>query len=176
MPIVPDVKNWTWVLERACADCGFDPAATGYADVPALTRDTAARFAEVLARPDVRVRPDDATWSPLEYGAHVRDVCRLFDHRLAQILRGTPDGTVPRFANWDQDETAVADRYDQQDPARVATELAGAAETIARAFESVPPERRGLRGERSDGADFTVDSFALYFIHDLVHHVHDVRG
>ena len=23
-PIVPDTKNWTWVLERRCDDYGFD--------------------------------------------------------------------------------------------------------------------------------------------------------
>ncbi|MFD6158017.1 DinB family protein [Nocardia sp. NPDC060256] len=176
MPIVPDVKNWTWVLERACADCGFDPAAVRYEDVPPLARDTASRFAEVLARPDARVRPDDSTWSPLEYGAHVRDVCRLFDTRLELMLRGTTDGTVPRFANWDQDETAVTDRYGEQDPARVATDLTAAADSVARTFESVPLDQRDRQGERSDGATFTVDSFARYFIHDLVHHVHDVRG
>ncbi|WP_405161984.1 DinB family protein [Nocardia sp. NBC_01499] len=176
MPIVPDAKNWTWVVERACPDCGFDPAAIGYEDVPSLTRQSASRIAEVLARPDARVRPDDSTWSPLEYAAHVRDVCRLFDIRLAQMLRGAVDGTVPRFANWDQDETAVTDRYDQQDPAWVATELAVAADAVAHAFESVLPDQRDRRGERSDGAAFTVDSFARYFLHDLVHHVHDVRG
>lgn len=176
MPIVPDVKNWTWVVERACADCGFDPNGTAFEAVPALTRDAAARFADVLQRPDVRVRPDDSTWSPLEYGAHVRDVCRLFDSRLALMLAGTPDGSVPRFSNWDQDETAVAERYDQQDPARVSAELADAAERVARSFESVPLSQRHLRGERSDGSVFTVDSFARYFIHDLVHHVHDVRA
>ncbi|CAM4130300.1 DinB family protein [Nocardia ninae] len=175
MPIVPDVKNWTWVVERACPDCGFDPDAISYEDVPPLVRESAARFAEVLDRPDVRVRPDDATWSPLEYGAHVRDVCRLFDTRLNLILLGAADGAVPQFANWDQDETAVADRYDKQDPAQVSAELAVAAEAVARSFESVPPAARDLRGERSDGAVFTVESFARYFIHDLVHHVHDVR-
>lgn len=24
MAIVPDTKDWTWVLERACPECGFD--------------------------------------------------------------------------------------------------------------------------------------------------------
>ncbi|WP_280351730.1 DinB family protein [Nocardia abscessus] len=176
MPIVPDVKDWTWVLERPCPQCGFDAAATAYESVPALTRDAADRFAAVLDRPGVRTRPDASTWSALEYGAHVRDVCRLFDTRLALMLAGTPEGEPPRFANWDQDETAVADRYSEQDPARVAAELDEAAERVARSFGSVPPERRGLRGARSDGALFTVESFARYFVHDLVHHVHDVRG
>jgi hypothetical protein len=23
-PIVPDTKDWTWVLERPCPECGFD--------------------------------------------------------------------------------------------------------------------------------------------------------
>ncbi|MGK8505340.1 DinB family protein [Nocardia asiatica] len=176
MPIVPDVKDWTWVLERPCPQCGFDAAATAYEAVPALTRETAVRFAAVLERPDVRVRPDESTWSALEYGAHVRDVCRLFDTRLALMLAGEPEGEAPRFANWDQDATAIADRYNEQDPARVAEELDEAAERVARSFESVPPRRRGLRGARSDGALFTVESFARYFVHDLVHHVHDVWG
>ncbi|MBF6219335.1 DinB family protein [Nocardia abscessus] len=176
MPIVPDVKDWTWVLERPCPECGFDATATAYESVPALTRDAADRFAAVLDRPGVRARPDESTWSALEYGAHVRDVCRLFDTRLALMLAGAPEDEPPRFANWDQDETAVADRYNEQDPARVAAELDEAAERVARSFASVPPERRGLRGARSDGALFTVESFARYFVHDLVHHVHDVRG
>ena len=27
MTIVPDDKNWTWVLERECPECGFDAPA-----------------------------------------------------------------------------------------------------------------------------------------------------
>ena len=27
MPIVPDDKDWTWVLERPCPECGFDASA-----------------------------------------------------------------------------------------------------------------------------------------------------
>jgi hypothetical protein len=176
MPIVPDVKDWTWVLSRPCPECGFDAAATAYEAVPALIREAAVRFAAVLDRPGVRARPDESTWSALEYGAHVRDVCRMSDTRLGLMLTDDPEGEPPRFPNWDQDAAAVADRYNQQDPAVVAGELAEAAERAALAFESVPPERRGLRGARSDGAEFTVGSFARYILHDLLHHVHDVRG
>ncbi|MFE6925213.1 DinB family protein [Nocardia sp. NPDC057663] len=173
--IVPDTKNWTWVLERACPDCGYDAERTAYAAVPERTLDSAARIGAALERADVRVRPDATTWSVLEYGAHVRDVCRIFDTRLALMLAG--DGVEPpRFENWDQDATAVADRYGEQDPALVATELAVAAEKIASAFAAVPADRLELRGARSDGSLFTVTSLARYFLHDLVHHVPDVRG
>ena len=26
-PIAPDTKDWTWVLEQPCAECGFEPTA-----------------------------------------------------------------------------------------------------------------------------------------------------
>jgi hypothetical protein len=31
-------------------------------------------------------------------------------------------------------------------------------------------------GRRSDGAHFTVETFARYFIHDPVHHLYDVTS
>jgi hypothetical protein len=172
MPIVPDTKNWTWVLEQECADCGFDSSTTDARDVPRLLRENAAAWPAVLRRDDVTVRPDDATWSPLEYAAHVRDVFRVFAGRLALML----DEDAPRFPNWDQDETAVAERYNEQDPAVVSAELTVAAEELAAAFEAVPDDAWQRTGLRSDGSAFTVETLARYFIHDPVHHLHDVRG
>jgi hypothetical protein len=171
MPITPDTKNWTWVLERPCADCGFDPAEVAFRDVPDLVRANAAAWPAELARPDARIRPDDATWSPLEYGAHVRDVFRVFDTRLRLMLAED----APTFANWDQDATALDDDYAAQQPAVVVDELVAAAAVVASAFESVPDDDLGRTGLRSDGSAFTVDSLARYFVHDPVHHLHDVR-
>ncbi|MFE3545766.1 DinB family protein [Nocardia sp. NPDC059177] len=173
--IVPDTKDWTWVLERPCSACGFDAATVAYAAVPERALAGAARLGAALERDDVRVRPDDATWSALEYGAHVRDVCRIFVTRLGVILAADGPG-IPRFENWDQDATAVAERYGEQDPARVAQELSVAADRVGAAFAAVPAEHLDRRGARSDGAQFTVTSLARYFLHDLEHHVHDVRG
>ncbi len=82
----------------------------------------------------------------------------------------------PVFASWDQDETAVAERYGEQDPATVAAELAAEAEAIATRFEAVEGDQWERPGRRSDGSVFTVASFARYFVHDLLHHVHDVTG
>lgn len=172
MAIIPDSKDWTWVLEHPCTDCGFDPAVIRYDDIPALVRDNAGAWPAVLARPDVRVRPDDYTWSALEYAAHVRDVFRIFDVRLHLML----DEQDPLFPNWDQDETAAAERYNEQDPVAVGEELAEAAATAADSFASIGPDRRGRTGRRSDGASFTVESLARYFVHDPIHHLHDVSG
>ncbi|RZK94618.1 MAG: DinB family protein [Rhodococcus sp. (in: high G+C Gram-positive bacteria)] len=172
MAITPDTKNWTWVLDRACPDCGFDSAATPYDDIPALVRANADAWSPVLARPAVTVRPDAQTWSALEYAAHVRDVFRIFDARLRLML----DETDPLFPNWDQDETAVSERYNEQDPVVVAAELREAGAAVAADFAAVAPELRERTGRRSDGASFTVESLAKYFVHDPIHHLHDVSG
>ena len=84
------------------------------------------------------------------------------------------DEDDPLFANWDQDETAVAERYDAQDPAVVAAELAAAADHVAASFAAVEGEQWERVGRRSDGAVFTVRTFARYFVHDPVHHLWDV--
>src|SRR4051794_26746161 len=74
MPIIPDTKNWTWVIERPCAECGFDAGDYDDREIASAILATAATWRAVLGRDDVRERPNDHTWSPLEYGAHVRDV------------------------------------------------------------------------------------------------------
>jgi hypothetical protein len=118
--VAGDGKDWTWVLERPCPECGLDSRTVDVAAIPALVRANAAAWQDVLARPDVRQRPAPGVWSPLEYGCPVRDVFRLFDARLGLML----DEHDPLFANWDQDEN--------------------------------------------------VRSFGRYFVHDPVHHLHDV--
>ena len=171
MAIVPDDKNWTWVLERPCPDCGFVADEFDPLSAPAAIRANAARWQELLTHPRVAARPNDHTWSSLEYACHVRDVYRLYLYRLGLMLE--QDG--PHFPNWDQDVTAVEDRYDLQDPATVAAELAAAAEELAGAFAAVRPDQLGRTGYRSDGAAFTIDSFTRYMVHDPVHHVWDAE-
>jgi hypothetical protein len=172
LTITPDTKDWTWVLGDACPECGFDARTVPGSSVAARVRATVPLWLDALAAPDAAVRPRPDHWSPLEYSCHVRDVHRLYTERLHLML--TDD--APGFANWDQDVTAVAERYDLQDPAVVAVELAQASEDMAAAFDAVRGEEWERTGVRSDGAQFTVDSFARYFLHDIEHHVWDVTG
>ena len=173
--IEPDTKDWTWVLREPCPECGFVADELDRTELGRLLRDNAVGWTSVLGQPDAIQRPDETTWSPLEYACHVRDVHRIFLERVGLML----DQDQPTFANWDQDETAVAGRYDLQDPAVVAPELVAAAEAIASRYDALldaPDELWSRRGFRSDGSEFTVDSLARYHLHDVLHHAHDVRA
>lgn len=170
--IAPDTKDWTWVLDRPCPECGFDAGAIEREEVAAMLRRNARTWQALLAQSaTARERPRADIWSLLEYGCHVRDVCRLYLERLELML--AEDG--PDFLNWDQDATAVEMRYDRSDAATVATELTEAADMLAARFDAVTDDQWSRTGFRSDGAAFTIESFARYFIHDPVHHLHDVR-
>jgi hypothetical protein len=172
VPIVPDTKNWTWVLDEVCPECGFDARGVELDALGALVRANAAEWPAMLADPRVRERPTDDQWSALEYACHVRDVFTLFDERLRRML--TEDG--PRFENWDQDVTAVEQRYDLQDPDVVSAELVEAGVACAARWDTVGDADWSRTGDRSDGSSFTVDTFARYFLHDPVHHLADVRA
>jgi hypothetical protein len=169
---VPDTKDWTWVLERACPECGFDTRTITGPDVAAWVDRLAREWRDQLvAGTDVAVRTEDDRWSVLEYGCHVRDVFALAHTRSSLML--TQDD--PTFENWDQDETAIEADYAHQDPHRVADELEQAARGFAEILEKVPESGWPRPGRRSDGARFTVETFARYIVHDPMHHLWDVR-
>lgn len=170
--IVPDTKDWTWVLERPCPECGFAAADVDVATVGAAVRETLPRWRAALARTDATARPAPGVWSVLEYAAHVRDVFRVFDERLARMLAEDD----PLFESWDQDAAAVAAGYADQDPRVVAQELAAAGEAVADRFDGVSPDQHERPGRRGDGSAFTVRTLGGYFLHDVVHHLHDVRA
>ncbi|GAA4681312.1 DinB family protein [Frondihabitans cladoniiphilus] len=172
MPIIPETKSWTWILDERCPECGFDSTTVTFREIPTLLRENALAWPEVLDRADVRLRPDDSTWSPLEYGAHVRDVFRVNTGRF-ELMLAEDD---PTFANWDQDATAVDDDYASQEPLEVVADLLEAAEAVADLLDGVEDSQLGRRGLRSDGSHFTVETLARYFVHDPIHHLHDVRG
>jgi hypothetical protein len=120
-PIPPDTKDWTWVLDRPCPECGYDASTVGVADLPHLIRANATVWLALMADPEVGVRPEPHIWSPLEYACHVHDVHQVFHERVTAMMVEDE----PQFANWDQDTTAVERRYDEQVPAIVGPTIAG---------------------------------------------------
>jgi hypothetical protein len=171
-PSTPDDADWTWVLTRPCPDCGYDATTLAPEDIPVRLRDASTRYAAVLGRDDVRTRPALGVWSPLEYTCHVRDVCDVMRNRIEQILAG--GGEVVRFANWDQDETAVQKQYWRADPQVVRREVGDAFDAAAAAYERPSAAQWDWPALRSNGSEFTATTLAQYFLHDIQHHLWDV--
>lgn len=165
-----DTKDWTWTIEQRCPECGFEAATVPAEQVAEQVLRLTRPWPEVLERPGVRARPGAEVWSPLEYACHVRDVCRVFDGRLRQML--TEDDA--QFANWDQDQAAVDGDYAAQEPSAVAGEVVAAAAALSAAYAEVPEGAWQRRGTRSNGSQFTVLTLGRYLLHDLAHHLMDV--
>lgn len=178
----PDTKDWTWVLERTCPQCGYRAEAVDRGQVGAMMRANAAGFRAALQRGDsgsggiVHRRPPvpaDAPpiWSALEYAGHVADVYQLANERLTRMLKKKS----PTFADWDQNHAAIEGRYAEADPSKVSYRLAATAGKVADVVDKVRDDQWDRPGTRSDGATFTVDSFARYILHDVTHHLWDVE-
>ncbi len=170
--ITPDAKDWTWVLERPCPECGFLAATMDPLAVGAAVRASLSRWQHALDRPDVRQRPEPGTWSPLEYTAHIHDVFVLFHHRLALMLNQDD----PVFEDWNQDAAAIEGRYAELDPADLAERLTTAGERIALGFDALTTDQLNRSGRRSDGVAFTVAGLGKYLLHEVVHHLHDIEA
>lgn len=171
MAITPDTKDWTWVIHERCPECGFDASDFPREQVGDLLRANAAKWRPFLEHPKAAERPSDDRWSGLEYACHVRDVYRLYEKRLGWML----EQDDPAFENWDQDQAAVESNYGDEDPSEVATEIEEAGASLAERFDAVSGDQWERTGRRSDGANFTVETFARYFIHDPIHHAYDVE-
>ncbi|ALV45433.1 methyltransferase type 12 [Arthrobacter alpinus] len=172
MAIISEDKDWTWVLERTCPECGFSAATATPSTAATMLPEILPRWQGALRRADAEVRPNASTWSILEYGAHVRDVFDVFTARLELMLREE----TPTFANWDQDQAALDGNYSALDPEVVSQELVQNGLDAAAAFGAVEEGQWGRRGLRSNGSEFTVLTLAGYFLHDVVHHLHDVNA
>jgi hypothetical protein len=169
--IIPDTRDWAEVLEQGCPDCGFtgDEPVVDAADA---IRGYAGRWTAVLRRPDASVRPDPGTWSPLEYGAHVRDVCGLFRFRT-RLMRENDD---PQLPSWSGDDVAIEKDYLLDEPDEVLPELLSAAESYASELDTVVDGDWVRPGHRDDGRQFTIASLTRYGLHEMRHHLHDVAG
>jgi len=93
----------SWIIVHGLLHCRYLPWMEvdwwyRSTNVSRMLRDIAAAWVAVLEQPDnVHKRPSPGVWSPLEYACHVRDVFRLYDHRLQRMLLED----APLFPNWD---------------------------------------------------------------------------
>jgi len=158
------------VLERPCPECGFAAGGMPLDRAGDLLAAAVSTLRAAMDQPGARTRPVPTTWSPLEYACHVRDTCDVFRKRIALVL----SHDKPTFANWDQDATAVEERYAEQDPQAVAIELHVALSGLLQQLDAVPDDAWDRPALRSNGSRFTLETLVRYLVHDPVHHAHDV--
>ena len=167
---IPDSKDWTWVLDGACDECGHDVRALDPGQIAGLVRGSVSLFTMALQRANAGARPSPQVWSPLEYCAHVGEMYVVMTQRLELMT----SQELPTFANWDQDEAAIRNNYAQLAPEYVAGQLRRSAEAFAGALEALADTQITRRGCRSNGSVFTVATLSQYAWHDAVHHLHDL--
>lgn len=169
----PDTKDWTWTVRHRCPECGVAVGELTLRQAAELTDLAEQQWTELLSQRDeaaLRARPRPRVWSPTEYAAHVRDVGRVFLTRLDLMLAED----TPSFQDWDQDAAAVAGGYSTLDPRQLAPAVGVSLGAFAARLREVPLGEEQRRGIRSNGSEFTILTLAQYFLHDVVHHLHDV--
>ena len=173
--IVPDTKDWTWVLLERCPECGLDTRTIDPHDVGGLLRANAASWRDVLTgRTDeqLRTRPSPATWSALEYACHVRDVLWIQRERIEQAQREDE----PTFTPMRRDERVVEERYNEQDPGVVAAEIVSAGEALMATLDALDDagwQRTGIYSY-PEPATRIVEWIAVHTVHELLHHRVDI--
>lgn len=76
MPIVPDTKDWTWVLERTCPECNFDVRGFPRDEIGSMIR--AAEFGVVRFKHQLKTLVVD-----------IADVAAIFERRPSRDTLGT---------------------------------------------------------------------------------------
>jgi hypothetical protein len=161
------------VEPERCDECGFDGTRLTATDAVAALRSMGRRWRELFKDVPVerlRERSDAATWSPLEYAAHTRDVIALVGWGMAQVL----EGKRPSFDAVEPDPPGTDHGYNALDPAKVLDELQSNAERAAARAERELPEHWGRTGSIG-GVETDAGWLLRHAVHDASHHLRDVE-
>lgn len=160
----------------ACEECGYDFESLSRAEILAVVPVLAGEHCDLLrSAPASRMRAHTrpGSWSPLEYGCHVRDMLAVQRDRvlLAQAER------TPRFASMRRDERAVEEAYNDQHPVTVAAEVAVAAGAFCQVLTALDDAgwlRTGVYPWPEPEVR-TVEWIGRRTVHELAHHLFDNR-
>ena len=159
-----------------CEACGFDGSAYDDASLIATLRDLGPRWRTLLsdAGSALRVRPEPAVWSAIEYAAHSRDVTALHCFGVEEAL-AHDEPVYPEIDGGNLIETASAG-YIDEDPDAVVSALDAETRRLAQLAADAPAGawERGLTvGENR----MTIRRLLEHALHDSSHHLDDVtRG
>ena len=161
-----------------CGECGFRGDERSNGDLVRQAAGFATRYAAPLSRflPGedagalLRARPAPATWSALEYAAHVRDALAFYADRIRLVVAEDR----PRLEAFGFAAACEERRYVDEAPDAVVRGLASATEDLATVLASLPDDAWTREGIGSGGDPRTVRVLAERAVHEGHHHLLDV--
>jgi hypothetical protein len=172
--------DWTRIQREGCPQCGDNPSGLPTGDLGPLAVERSARWREFLEQADdtyLRTNPEGEVFvfSPLQYGAHTRDILKVYGDRMVLGLEQT-NPTVPLFFPTEE----VFESYNRLDAGELATDIdhwAGRLATLVADMEPSTWSRtvtndRGVYGVYT----FTIAGLACNAVHEMHHHLLDATG
>ena len=173
-PSTPDDSDWTWVLSRPCPDCGFDASALYRRRGP---RGPARRSHAVCRPAGPARRPHPSV------GRGVVTPRVLLPRARCLRRHARPSRADPRRRRRARRVRQLGPGRDRASgavlalrPEDVQREVAAAFEAAATAYGRPVGEQWEWPALRSNGSRFTARTLALYFVHDIRHHLWDVKA
>jgi hypothetical protein len=140
--------------------------------------ESAAAWREFLATADdvyLRTIPGPGVFSPMQYGAHVRDIQRVYGDRILLML----EEESPVFPQFNPEEGEWS-AFNDLSVAELADGIDVQAQRLAGILDQLQPKdwaRTMIRDGGSDGVyEFTVAGLASYAVHESQHHLQDADG
>jgi hypothetical protein len=173
-------EGWQWARAQTdlCPQCGLQPGAMDHGSLGGQLLELAGSWRTYLLAADdasVRTNPAPGIFSPIQYGAHVRDIERVYGDRIVLML--TEENPV--FPQFNPDEDAW-NGYNQLDRGVLADDIEEQAQRLSRILYALEPDdwsRTMTRDGGSDGVyEFTVAGLASYAVHESHHHLLDANG
>lgn len=172
--------DWTRIQREGCPQCGDNPSGLPPGDLGSLAVERSARWREFLEQADdtyLRTNPEGEVFvfSPLQYGAHTRDILKVYGDRMVLGLEQT-NPTVPLFFPTEE----VFESYNRLDAGELAADIQRWAERLATLVAGMEPSTwsrtvtndRGVYGVYT----FTIAGLACNAVHETHHHLLDATG
>ncbi|MGH9243263.1 MAG: DinB family protein [Acidimicrobiales bacterium] len=159
----------------SCEECGYEYNLSQATSAGGAIAAGAGELAALLTddTSDVRIRREARTWSPLEYGCHLRDVLLVQRERVLLARRIWRPSLEPMG----RDERVDHDGYAEQHPTDVARQLTDAAHLFANVISRLGAEdwRRTVTYNYPEPAERSLRWVAAHTLHEVRHHLLDVR-
>jgi DinB superfamily len=173
-------EGWEWAraATEPCPQCGDHPGALVPTELGPKLVGLASDWRTFLLEADdsfLRTSPEPGVFSPIQYGAHVRDIIREYSKRVVLALK-EDNPTVSHLNPGDE----VWERYNHLDAAELASDIQAESERLASLASELDEAGWARTVTRDSGPGrvyrFTLAGLLSYAVHEAYHHLLDAKG